>query len=273
MSQRRGGQRETSTEANSELPPFSESLGPIDGPLELDSEEEAKDGKSGDPLSMDERYDIERHNAKVRHWKESPFAVGLVEVTWADECRNGCLPDSGGHRRPAWAREEVDPDTGGCLCCSALLCSRLGAGRVGNFAVLKQSQEWVEEVTEDEETGESSVRRYTRPRLDCILGPYWPMLLFVTYPLILGISGWTLVTALPGKHIVLQFFWGVATLGLIYALAMTAFRDPGILYKRTSPPPQDENSWRWSDAGQTYRPKGSFYDTDTAAVVEEFDHT
>ena len=38
------------------------------------------------------------------------------------------------------------------------------------MAVLKQSTEWVEEVEQDEE-GEETVRRFTRPRLDIVVGP------------------------------------------------------------------------------------------------------
>eukprot|EP00543_Licmophora_paradoxa_P002947 CAMPEP_0202448964 /NCGR_PEP_ID=MMETSP1360-20130828/7758_1 /ASSEMBLY_ACC=CAM_ASM_000848 /TAXON_ID=515479 /ORGANISM="Licmophora paradoxa, Strain CCMP2313" /LENGTH=144 /DNA_ID=CAMNT_0049066761 /DNA_START=19 /DNA_END=450 /DNA_ORIENTATION=+ len=141
------------------------------------------------------------------------------------------------------------------------------------MAVLKQTQEWVEQVEEDEETGQMRTQRFTRPRLIWIMGPYWPMLMFVTYPLILGVSAWTLFTVLSRQLIIIQAFWWCATLGLIYALAMTAFRDPGILYKHASPPPQNEQSWRWNDTAQTYRPLRAFYDPDCAVIVEEFDHT
>ena len=72
-----------------------------------------------------------------------------------------------------------------CGCCSAMICSMLGAGRVGNMAVLRQSTEWVDEMVQDE-NGETTSKRFTRPRLDVVVGPYWPMLMFVTYPLILG---------------------------------------------------------------------------------------
>jgi hypothetical protein len=245
--------------------PFSKSLGPVvaTGPFVLD---EGPTDKEMVPLSIDDRYEDERYNVKAKHWQESPFAVGLVEPTWSDEanatqCCSVCC------------REEIDPDMGGCSVCSGIFCSALGAGRVGNLVVLRQSKEWVEEVVEDEETGEQTIRRFLRPRLDCIMGPYWPMLMCCTYPLIFGVSGWTMLFALPGKHPLLQLFWGIATGGLILALAMTAFCDPGVLYKHAAPPPQDENSWRWNESAQTYRPRGAIYDPDCAVVVEEFDHT
>ena len=99
------------------------------------------------------------------------------------------------------------------------------------------------------------------------------MLCFVTYPLILGVSGLTLVHAIPGKHPIIILVWSVCTLGLIFALGATAFRDPGILPRYHSAPPQNENNWRWSDRALTFRPRGAFFDPDTAVVVEGFDHT
>jgi hypothetical protein len=38
------------------------------------------------------------------------------------------------------------------------------------MAVLKQSTEWVEETVEDE-NGETKIKRFTRPRLDFVVGP------------------------------------------------------------------------------------------------------
>mmetsp|Transcript_30523 Transcript_30523/g.45193 ORF Transcript_30523/g.45193 Transcript_30523/m.45193 type:complete len:315 (-) Transcript_30523:275-1219(-) len=246
----------------------------VEGPLKLDEGDDGIKDETKQSLSLDERFELERHNAKMKHWKENPFAAGLVEVTWKDQLeQSGNCCGGSSRATPAWAQDEIHPDSGGCTCCSAWICSKLGAGRIGNMAVLQQSQEWVEEVTLDEETGESTTRRYTQPKLNFVVGPYWPMLMFVTYPLILGVSGWTWMTALPGKPLLLQIVWGFLSFGLVFALFQTAFRDPGIMRKRRNPPPQEEAQWRWSDAGQTYRPRGAVYDTDTAVVVEQFDHT
>jgi hypothetical protein len=206
----------------------------------------------------------DRHAKRVRHWKESAFAVGCVEPTWmAERTRDGA------------AAKHLPPDESGCLCCSALVCPLLGAGRVGNMIVLKSSTEWVEEVEEDEESGEQTVRRFSRPKLDLVLGPYWPMLCCVTYPLIFAVSGWTFVSSiLPGRQpIVLVFVWTVFTSGLIVSLACTACRDPGILYRHRNAPPQHAGTWRWSDRADSFRPRDAWYDTDTAVVVEGFDHT
>ena len=143
------------------------------------------------------------------------------------------------------------------------------------MSILKKSTITMNVEEEDEETGEIQVVRATRPKLDIVIGPYWPMLFLVTYPLIFGISGWALVRGLPGKPLPLVLAWCSCTVGLIVALACTAFRDPGIMYRRHNPPSsaRSQNTWRWSDQAQTFRPRGAVYDPDTGVVVEGFDHT
>lgn len=227
---------------------------------------EPSDNVLNDDADVELRYQVERHKARVKHWKESPFACALVEPTW--------LGQRTFHKR-MYGAEETAPDESGCTCCSARICPLFNAGRVGNMVVLRSSHEWVEEIDEDEETGEKYVRRYTRPRLDCVLGPYWPMLVIITYPLIFGISGWAFFSKVArGKlHPLLVFAWLVLTIGLIVALAFTGCRDPGILYRYEQPPPQNENLWRWNDQTLSYRPRNAIYDLDTAVIVEDFDHT
>jgi len=250
-----------------ESAPFIANSTPIEkGSLSI---EEANNYSSDDDnLCAEDRYQIERHNRRVKHWRESPFACGLVNPTWAEE-RN--------HSRwkKQYGDDELSPDEAGCSWCSSVVCPYLNAGRVGHMVVLRSSTEWVEAVEEDEETGEEKTVRYSRPRLDMTVGPYWPMLVFVTYPLILGVSGWTLFSkVLVGKLSPMAvLLWTPLTVGLIVSLAFTACCDPGIMYKHYKPAPQDENSWRWTDRAHSYRPRNSYYDADTAVVVEEFDHT
>jgi hypothetical protein len=330
MSQRRGGAKGSTKPAvevsSEEMVPFSESLDQAtSSSLHIDRESmepslqqqqtnndnEPSNGSTNNTtvlpsgnatsaLSMDARFHAENEQLKIKAWKEGPFATGFVPATWDEEyasyrsdVRGQCM-------------KIVDNDnTTPCGCCSALVCAMLGAGRVGNMAVLRSSTEWVEEV--GDEIGESTTKRVTRPRLDCLVGPYWPMLMFVTYPLILGksmlwnvsishcsflagsiltaaapseiqhlgVSGLTLITVIPHKHPLLGLVWAILTVGLISALALTAFRDPGILPRYHNLPPQEgENtSWRWNERAHTYRPRNSWYDPDTAVVVEEFDHT
>ena len=227
--------------------------------------------------------------------------------------------------------EEIDPGCG-CICLSAMICSRLGASRIGNMAVLKERYVMVESDVDDDDYEEDNdveglervdgfvdddegLTAHQRNDSDCsrgtnkkmpaktktlvrkreiqlVVGPFWPMLLFITYPLIFGVSVFTLYSGLPGKPIYVQLIWAVLTLLLIWALFNTGFRDPGILQRRTRPPPMkdgddsdhatrrigfrwgnEDGSWRWSDQAQSYRPKNSMYCPDCKVVVEEFDHT
>lgn len=191
---------------------------------------------------------------RVKNWKESPFAVGLTEPTWEAE-RLRLTKRKGEDPNPTLRFDEdfVPRDTTGCLCFSAFVCSYLGAGRVGNMAVLRSSAEWVEEVEQDEETGEEKVTRFTRPRLHCVVGPFWPMLLFVTYPIIFAVTYWAFTNAiLPGKkHPLLVLGWCILTFGLIAALALTGCRDPGILYRHAQPPPQVSFEEIWFIVGSS----------------------
>jgi hypothetical protein len=282
--------------------------------------------------SIDDEYRTQQEQRRLRHWKESEYAAGLVEPTWADELelsrRNGqyccCVA------RDAMGQvfqEEIDPGCG-CIYLSAVVCSRIGAGRIGNMAVLKEKYVWVEReegeldgedgdacdgFVGDEEslykrknssmemessgtTSDSNTKNLIRKReIQLIVGPFWPMLLFITYPLIFGVSFFTLKNAIPGKPLPLQIIWGILTLQLIRSLFNTGFRDPGIMKRHKNPPPTENNdldeeedetrrriafrwqnksgAWRWSDQAQSYRPRNSMYDPDCKCIIEEFDHT
>ncbi|GKY99238.1 hypothetical protein MPSEU_000879100 [Mayamaea pseudoterrestris] len=233
--------------------------------LQLEPGDNADHGDDPD-LDDERRSQIDRHKARIRHWKESEFACGLVEPSW--ELQRTF------HKHMVGASETA-PDEAGCGCCSARICPMFGAGRVGHMVVLKSSQQWVEHVQIDPETGERKVLRYTRPRLDCVVGPYWPMLVLITYPLIFGVSGWVFVSKVCKGLLnpALALAWVVLTIGLIMALALTGCRDPGILYRHDEPPPDLENTWRWNDQALSYRPRNAVYDPDTAVIVQDFDHT
>ena len=92
--------------------------------------------------------------AKIKHWKESQFAVGLVSVTWADD-RIDCTK----------AQPNEDNNSNNMNLCSAYVCGCLGAGRVGNMVVLAQTTEEYDHHLFNEETGESTTERRTRPKL------------------------------------------------------------------------------------------------------------
>mmetsp|Transcript_3869 Transcript_3869/g.9364 ORF Transcript_3869/g.9364 Transcript_3869/m.9364 type:complete len:327 (-) Transcript_3869:62-1042(-) len=288
MSQRRGGTtKETGVLHNEEIVPFSQSLDNPDlGDIEIMDRESTEPSQHGHspptstptnetattPISLDARFIAESQHIKTKAWQESYFARGNVHSTWEAEYVE--LRENGWKGTCSKMMDGRDYNSVPCGCCSALVCPLLGAGRVGNMAVLKQSNEWVSEEVPDLENGGTKTERSTRPRLDFVVGPYWPMLCMVTYPLIFGVSLVTLVTVIPKVNPLIGLAWTICTVGLIVALAMTAFRDPGILPRYSSPPQYEpENAWRWNDRAMSYRPLGAWYDTDTAVIVEGFDHT
>jgi hypothetical protein len=113
---------------------------------------------------LDVRYEEEAKNLKIKQWREGHFATGVMDGTWDEAYAKY-------KRNPKDECFSMSDDDGTpCLCCSAMACSAIGAGRVGNMAVLKQSTEWVEEEEVDE-NGESTARRFTRPKLDVVVGP------------------------------------------------------------------------------------------------------
>eukprot|EP00560_Eucampia_antarctica_P005699 CAMPEP_0197835250 /NCGR_PEP_ID=MMETSP1437-20131217/25202_1 /TAXON_ID=49252 ORGANISM="Eucampia antarctica, Strain CCMP1452" /NCGR_SAMPLE_ID=MMETSP1437 /ASSEMBLY_ACC=CAM_ASM_001096 /LENGTH=332 /DNA_ID=CAMNT_0043440529 /DNA_START=27 /DNA_END=1025 /DNA_ORIENTATION=+ len=238
-------------------------------------------------LSIDQRYGLERQTAKVRHWRDNPYAAGLVEVTWTDELTRNSHHDedeTNGPNRECCsdaASESIDP-TCGCLIASGYVCSKIGAGRVGNMAILKERI-----VLEEGEKGAQIRKR----KIDLIVGPYWPMMLCITYPLILGFSLYTGVSAIPRASMIVTFIWLLCTAALCFSLFSVACRDPGILSRFDKPPTEEEilklgygakklirgsnasQDWRWNDQAQTYSPRAASYDPDCAVVIEEFDHT
>lgn len=286
--------------------------------------------------SIEQQYHSEKEQTKLRHWKESDYAAGLVEPTWTDELETyrekGCCCCPNKEALGQIFQEEIDPGCG-CVYLSAVVCSRLGAGRIGNMTVLKERYVMVEVDDEDDdedlEGGQEHVdgfvdedeealshrrnssksnddnnkndgikktkkKRLVRKReIQFVLGPFWPMLLFITYPLIFGVSALTLYNGIPGKPWYVQLAWTILTGALIGSLFNTGFRDPGILNRHVNPPPvnnndelednpkrrvgfrwgNEEGPWRWSDQTQSYRPRNSMYCPDCKVVVEDFDHT
>lgn len=155
---------------------------------------------------------------------------------------------------------------------SACICGCIGAGRVGNLAVLAQTSEEYDHVEiVNQETGECRTSRRKRPKLLCVVGPYWYMNVFVTFPLILGISAWVAWNNFSHHtSLVIIISWSFCTFLMIFSLLMIACRDPGVLYKH---PQQLAPDWRWNDQAKTYRPPKARFDPECQVVVEGFDHT
>jgi hypothetical protein len=169
MPQRRAAVAQKDSVRNAdEMVPFGETLDKPTGGLTMDREPMGGPPsaalKAPASLSLDARYETESREMQLKRWKEGPFAAGMTAATWEDEYRKY-------KTNPKDECLNFDSEDGApCMCCSALVCGSIGAGRIGNMAILKQSTEWVEEVTEDE-NGETKTRRFTRPKLDFVVGP------------------------------------------------------------------------------------------------------
>mmetsp|Transcript_2454 Transcript_2454/g.4897 ORF Transcript_2454/g.4897 Transcript_2454/m.4897 type:complete len:311 (+) Transcript_2454:114-1046(+) len=151
--------------------------------------------------------------------------------------------------------DENEP-LGCCHWLSACFCGMvLRAKRVGHMPVL-----WTQKLKDG------------RTDIVCIVGPFWPCLMFVTYPLIIGVSLGTAVYMLPGVHWLIQIVWAICTTTLLVALALTGCRNPGIVRRWPEKPPNCDH-WYWSDQVGTFRPPKSQYDGDCGLIIEEFDHT
>jgi hypothetical protein len=149
-----------------------------------------------------------------------------------------------------------DGDSMGCNQCTACVCGVcLKAERLGNMPVLYAH------------------RRHGKPtQLVAILGPFWPCLVGVTYPLIIGVSLFSAVMLLPSCPVWVIVLWVICTATLLVSLTLTACTNPGVV-RRWDEPPQSSVGWRWNDQVQSYRPPKATYDRDCGVVIEEFDHT
>lgn len=203
---------------------------------------------------------------KIQHWKDSDFAVGCVNITWKDD-------------RPSWYCHQNNTrggsDVDDKVSLSSIVCGFLGANRVGNMSILSQSTENYEEEITDNETGRVMVRNKERPKLSCVVGPYWSMNFCITFPLIIGVSGWICYSKVSKAHIIVVVTWSIGTVLLLFSLSMISCRNPGILLRHSQIPSniQTPEDWRWNDQARTYRPSKAKFDTECQVVIEGFDHT
>ncbi|OEU18746.1 hypothetical protein FRACYDRAFT_237026 [Fragilariopsis cylindrus CCMP1102] len=219
---------------------------------------------------------------------DSDFAVGCVNVTWKDD-------------QPSWFRRNSNNDGYGSdngyhnnnsnrnannqYAISAIVWGCLGVGRVGNMSILAQTTENYDEEVIDNETGQVIIRNKTRPKLLWVMGPYWTVNIFITFPLIIGVSGWICYFRVSKSHLAIIITWSIGTFLLIISLCMISCCDPGILYRHAQAPTPNNNNnnnntddieaedWRWNDQARTYRPSDAKFDSECQVVVEGFDHT
>lgn len=168
---------------------------------------------------------------------KSPFAIGASKLTWADD----------DIRCSSLFRQCTMKHFTSCL------CSKLGASRVGNMVVLREAKD---------DTG--------RPRLLCVLGPFWPVLICVTLPAFVLLHIWMAFTILRKQHVAVVVIWAVVGVTMFVSLCCVSCRDPGILYRHREKPCED---WVWNDQAFTFRPAGAKYDSECGVIVENYDHT
>ena len=134
-----------------------------------------------------------------------------------------------------------------CLRLTGIMCHNkfFQARRIGNMVVFSKDDKWM-------------------------CGPFWPMLAFVTYPLIFGVSGWCYVSKVSKMEVIIQLAWFIMTLFLILSLALTSFRNPGIWLRHSE---KESPNWIWNEQARTWRPRKARYDSECGCVIEDFDHT
>lgn len=234
-----------------------EPRGPAGRALPDSPDEEVELPKIGGPDPSTERLSadsdietgaVDQPMLDARDTEELPtlrdeFAVGKkLPTDWRDDIEG--------------LRTCTEADGDACHFLTALICGMcLGARRLGNMAVL---------LSRRGSTG--------RTELLCMVGPYWPCLVVVTYPLILGVSLWSAVYRLPEVSIWIRVIWAMCTITLVVALACTGCRNPGVVRRWKTKPPRCDH-WYWSDQVGTFRPPRAQYDGDCGVVIEEFDHT
>lgn len=201
---------------------------------------------------------VQENDDIARHWRASPFAVGKTKITWADEdvgCTGCCRSFLAGKKSVV-------------LQFSGMICGKLPVGRLGNLIVLKQRTEAILDDNKHK-IGE-------RPRLQCVVGPYWPMMAFVTVPGITLFSFYTCYMNELWNETWKFVFWAAINSIALLSLLLTAFSDPGVLYRQSELPPGhtvETTDWIWSDQALTFRPSDARFDPETGVVIADFDHT
>jgi len=197
---------------------------------------------------MDDSTFDNGHNGNGRDIESLEIEAGMLQKQ-----PNSCL---GSVEYAVGPQERCQDDN--CAHMSEVVCPRQFP-RIGNMVVFQWTR-----------------RGDDNASIDCVIGPYWPMMLCVTYPLIAVIATFCGYYVMRGKHpiIIGIFVFGVLTTA--GCLALTACSDPGILRRHREEPPEDvrgRRKWTWNDQANTFRPRGAQYCRDCNVVIEGFDHT
>jgi len=108
--------------------------------------------------------------------------------------------------------------------------------------------------------------------LDCIAGPAWPSVLFITLPGIVGLSFIVSSHLLDSEAAGVRCVYWALTAVVCGCLVAVALSDPGLSRFYSTPPPGCE-AWPFSQQSKSYRPPQALYSRECNCVVEEYDHT
>lgn len=104
-----------------------------------------------------------------------------------------------------------------------------------------------------------------------VAGPYWPVMLCVTFPLLVGLSIAYAKAVLPHAPPMARGVYWLFTTWCCLLLFVVGLSNPGLL-RRYRVKPDGCGSWRYSGQAQTYRPTHALYSRECNAVVQGFDH-
>ena len=188
-------------------------------------------------IDIEEEENDEEDDEIIKHWKSSKYAIGKGKATWSEELGGG------GTDSKTTNGIRIHLIISGLVCGSNLL----NRERVGNMTILYQ----------------------TGTQLRWVAGPLWFRTVFVTVPLIVGIS-----LALYFLFLQCLGMWYIIVSSIclaycLFCLAMTSLSDPGIVRRHAEPLEED---WIWSDQALTYRSPKAKYDPLCAVMIDEYDH-
>lgn len=108
-----------------------------------------------------------------------------------------------------------------------------------------------------------------------VAGPCWPFCMFVTVPLILGLSGLTAYFVILRKDAAMPKWFAYIYLPVVAITLMTLFgvscRNPGLL-ERVTDEEAANGGWYWNEQVGSFRPPDSLYCRECKAIIQEYDH-
>lgn len=108
-----------------------------------------------------------------------------------------------------------------------------------------------------------------------VAGPMWPFCMFVTVPLVAGLSALVLYFCIVQENAPLPF-WVVYIYAplmavTLVALFMVSCRDPGLIERKLEQDPES-NAFLWNEQVGSYRPPDALYCRECQVIIEDYDH-